>query len=146
MSKDTSRKFLDANHPMFRKAWVRWATTLFPLAWGALELYWGNPGWAAIFGGAPADQHASRHTSVVRGEDLAVGRARHDVVSLGVDGDGGVVDCGGGDGGGDNSNGGVDRGDDGDDGGGGNVCCDDDEEDDGDGDSDNGGGGEGGDE
>lgn len=49
-----TKQFLDASHPMFRKAWVRWATTLFPLGWGALELYWGNPGWAAIFGGAGA--------------------------------------------------------------------------------------------
>ena len=34
MSKDTSRKFLDANHPMFRRPWVRWATGILPLAWG----------------------------------------------------------------------------------------------------------------
>ena len=37
--KTMTKQFLDTNHPMFRKAWVRWATTVFPLAWGAMELY-----------------------------------------------------------------------------------------------------------
>lgn len=45
-------KFLDANHPMFRRAWVRWVTGTVPLAWGAFELYLGNPFWAVLFGAA----------------------------------------------------------------------------------------------
>lgn len=45
-------KFLDPNHPMFTRAWVRWATTLFPLAWAGVELWHNSPGWAMIFGGA----------------------------------------------------------------------------------------------
>lgn len=48
------KPMLDPDHPMFRRAWVRWATSLLPLAWGALELSWGNPFWAIIFGGAGA--------------------------------------------------------------------------------------------
>jgi hypothetical protein len=48
------KSFLDANHPMFRKAWVRWATALIPLGWGGLELSWGNTGWAFLFGAAGA--------------------------------------------------------------------------------------------
>ena len=48
------KPFLDANHPMFRKPWVRWVTALVPLAWGGLELSWGNAGWAFLFCGAGA--------------------------------------------------------------------------------------------
>lgn len=50
-----SRKFLDANHPMFRRAWVRWLTGLFPIGWGLFELF-GNqaPFWAVLFIGAGA--------------------------------------------------------------------------------------------
>jgi hypothetical protein len=46
------RKFLDANHPMFRPLWVRLLTALLPLGWAGLELSWGNPGWAMLFGAA----------------------------------------------------------------------------------------------
>lgn len=42
-------KFLDPDHPMFARAWVRWATVLVPLAWGGVELALGNPGWAILF-------------------------------------------------------------------------------------------------
>ena len=45
-------KFLDRDHPMFRQAWVRWATVAFPLAWGAFEFYNGSPGWGIVFVGA----------------------------------------------------------------------------------------------
>lgn len=47
-------KLLDPDHPMFRRAWVRWATALVPLAWAAVELATGNPGWALMFGAAGA--------------------------------------------------------------------------------------------
>lgn len=47
-------KLLDQNHPMFRKAWVRWTTVLFPLFWGGVEFWLGNPGWGFIFFAAGA--------------------------------------------------------------------------------------------
>lgn len=43
------RPFLDANHPMFAKAWVRWVTTLAPLVWSGVELWLGGLGWALLF-------------------------------------------------------------------------------------------------
>jgi hypothetical protein len=50
-----SRKFLDANHPMFRRVWVRWATGVLPLGWGIFEFV-GNeaPFWGMLFAGAGA--------------------------------------------------------------------------------------------
>jgi hypothetical protein len=45
-------KLLDPDHPMFRPAWVRWATTLVPLLWAGLEFWTGNPGWAVLFAAA----------------------------------------------------------------------------------------------
>ncbi len=55
MSKDTSRKFLDANHPMFRRPWVRWATGILPLGWGGFEfLVMQDPLWGMLFTGAGA--------------------------------------------------------------------------------------------
>ncbi|PZR00080.1 MAG: hypothetical protein DI533_05595 [Cereibacter sphaeroides] len=47
-------QFLDPNHPFFARPWVRWATAIAPLAWAAVELYSGNPGWAILFGAAGA--------------------------------------------------------------------------------------------
>lgn len=44
-----TKRFLDPNHPMFRRLWVRWLTVLMPLAWGGLEAWTGNPGWAILF-------------------------------------------------------------------------------------------------
>jgi hypothetical protein len=49
-----NKPFLDPDHPMFRRAWVRWATTLVPLAWAAFELSMGNTLWALMFGAAGA--------------------------------------------------------------------------------------------
>lgn len=46
------RPFLDPNHPMFAKPWVRWVTTLVPLAWACAELWLGDPMWAILFAGA----------------------------------------------------------------------------------------------
>ncbi len=40
---------LDPKDPFFAKPWVRWATAGAPLAWGAMELALGNPGWALMF-------------------------------------------------------------------------------------------------
>ena len=34
-----SQKFLDPNHPMFRRPWVRWATGILPLGWGLFEFF-----------------------------------------------------------------------------------------------------------
>lgn len=42
-------KFLDPNHPFFRPVWRRWATALFPLTWGGVEIITGSPGWAVLF-------------------------------------------------------------------------------------------------
>jgi hypothetical protein len=42
-------KFLDPNHPMFRRPVTRWLTALLPLAWGAVEFVLGNPGWGVLF-------------------------------------------------------------------------------------------------
>jgi hypothetical protein len=48
-------KFLDPNDPFFAKPWVRWATVLFPITWGLVELLWvGSPMWGVIFLGAGA--------------------------------------------------------------------------------------------
>ncbi len=49
-----TKPFLDPDHPMFRRAWVRWVTVGAPLAWGAFELWLGNPMWAILFGAAGA--------------------------------------------------------------------------------------------
>ncbi len=46
------KKLLDADHPFFAPAWRRWATALFPLIWGGVELYYNSPGWAVLFGAA----------------------------------------------------------------------------------------------
>lgn len=48
------QKMLDPNHPMFRRAWVRWVTTLAPLGWGVFEFSLGNPFWGVLFGAAGA--------------------------------------------------------------------------------------------
>lgn len=48
-------RFLDRDHPMFRRAWVRWLTVLVPLAWAGVELFAFNaPGWAILFAAAGA--------------------------------------------------------------------------------------------
>lgn len=46
--------FLDPNHPMFRRPWVRWATVLVPAAWAVMEFLGGSPGWGILFGAAAA--------------------------------------------------------------------------------------------
>lgn len=44
------RPLLEADHPMFARAWVRWVTVLVPLAWGAMEIFWNEaPMWGALF-------------------------------------------------------------------------------------------------
>lgn len=48
------KPFLDPDHPMFSRAWVRWATTLAPLAWAGFELFTGYVGWAILFGATGA--------------------------------------------------------------------------------------------
>jgi hypothetical protein len=47
-------RFLDRDHPVFRRTWVRWATVLAPSLWAVFELWTGNPGWAILFGAAGA--------------------------------------------------------------------------------------------
>ncbi len=48
------RKFLDADHPFFAKAWVRWLTIAICAGMAVLEFSNGNPGWGGLFaaGGA----------------------------------------------------------------------------------------------
>lgn len=48
------RPFLDASHPMFRRAWVRWLVTTLPLAWGVFEFAAGDPFWGVLFAAAGA--------------------------------------------------------------------------------------------
>lgn len=48
------KPFLDPDHPMFAKAWVRWVTTLIPLIWGGVEFWTGEPTWGFIFVAAGA--------------------------------------------------------------------------------------------
>jgi hypothetical protein len=45
------RKFLDADHPMFARPWVRWATVLVPAAWAVFEALSESWLWVAVFGG-----------------------------------------------------------------------------------------------
>jgi hypothetical protein len=47
-------KFLDADHPMFARAWVRWATVVVPAAWAIFEAYSESWLWVAVFGGLAA--------------------------------------------------------------------------------------------
>ena len=47
-------RFIDPDHPMFRRAWVRWATSIVPLLWAGVEAYSGNSGWAMLFAAAGA--------------------------------------------------------------------------------------------
>ena len=47
-------KFLDRDHPFFAHPARRLLTTVLPVLWRAVELFTGNPGWAAVFIGAGA--------------------------------------------------------------------------------------------
>lgn len=47
-------KFIDPDHPFFTPRWRRWVTVLFPLVWAGVEVWFGNPGWAALFAAAGA--------------------------------------------------------------------------------------------
>ncbi len=46
------QKFLDRDHPMFRKIWVRVVTVAVPGVMSALEFSLGGPGWGVLFAGA----------------------------------------------------------------------------------------------
>lgn len=48
------KPFLDADHPMFAKAWVRWVTTILPIAWGVMEFWNNQPMWGLMFVAAGA--------------------------------------------------------------------------------------------
>ena len=43
------KKILDANDPFFKPIWRRWATSVFPLLWGGVEVYTGSIGWTILF-------------------------------------------------------------------------------------------------
>lgn len=43
---------LDPNHPMFRRAWVRWVVSVFPLLWAGVEFWFNEPFWGVLFLGA----------------------------------------------------------------------------------------------
>ncbi|WP_149142779.1 hypothetical protein [Gemmobacter caeruleus] len=47
-------RFLDADHPFFRRPVARWGTALAPLVWAVVEFATGNPGWGILFGAAGA--------------------------------------------------------------------------------------------
>lgn len=52
MTNTPKPKFLDRDHPMFRRFWVRGLTVALPGAMAILELSNASPGWAVVFGGA----------------------------------------------------------------------------------------------
>lgn len=43
------RPFLDPDHPMFARAWVRWLVSIGPIAWAVFEFVTGSPMWGVIF-------------------------------------------------------------------------------------------------
>lgn len=43
------KPLLDPDHPMFSRPWVRWVTTMAPLAWGVVEFLMGNAFWGLLF-------------------------------------------------------------------------------------------------
>jgi hypothetical protein len=48
------KKFLDADHPFFARAWVRWITVLICAAMAVAEFATNSPGWGMLFAGAGA--------------------------------------------------------------------------------------------
>lgn len=48
------QKFLDRDHPMFRRKWVRVVTVLVPGIMAVVEFSMGGPGWGVLFGAAAA--------------------------------------------------------------------------------------------
>ncbi len=46
------QKFLDRDHPMFRRTWVRVLTVAVPAVMGALEFSVSSPGWGVLFAAA----------------------------------------------------------------------------------------------
>jgi hypothetical protein len=47
-------KFLDRNHPMFRRKWVKLVSVGLPAIWALVEFGQGNPFWGLIFGALAA--------------------------------------------------------------------------------------------
>ena len=43
------RPFLDPDHPMFARTWVRWLVSVPPMAWGVAEFFIGDPFWGMLF-------------------------------------------------------------------------------------------------
>lgn len=48
------QKFLDRDHPMFRRTWVRVLTVAVPGVMTVLEFSAGSPGWGLLFGASAA--------------------------------------------------------------------------------------------
>jgi hypothetical protein len=46
------QKFIDRDHPFFRRIWVRVVTVAMPAAMAAVEFVTGGPGWGMVFGAA----------------------------------------------------------------------------------------------
>ncbi len=42
-------RFLDRDHPMFRRPWVRVMTVAAPLGWAVFEFAGGAPFWGVVF-------------------------------------------------------------------------------------------------
>lgn len=59
-------KIIDANHPFFARAWVRWLTALFPVGWAVVEFVNDSPGWGVVFAGMGA---IAFWALIVRGPD-----------------------------------------------------------------------------
>ena len=53
-SEGNIKKFLDRDHPMFRRLWVRVLTVAVPGVMALIEFTQGSPGRAAHFGAAAA--------------------------------------------------------------------------------------------
>jgi hypothetical protein len=47
-------KFLDRNHPIFRKSWVRIVSVGLPALWSVVEFSMQNPFWGLLFGALAA--------------------------------------------------------------------------------------------
>ena len=46
------KKLLDANDRFFAPVWRRWAVTILPLIWAAVEAWFADPLWAFLFAAA----------------------------------------------------------------------------------------------
>ena len=43
------KQLLNPDDPFFAPVWRRWATSLLPMAWGLVELWFAEPFWGILF-------------------------------------------------------------------------------------------------